>query len=41
MDPTEAWRRSLRTGTVAGIVVVYLALIGMLEAFDPRILIGN
>jgi branched-chain amino acid transport system permease protein len=41
MTGTEAVRRSLRAGLVAGIVVVYLALIGMIEAFDPRILIGD
>jgi branched-chain amino acid transport system permease protein len=41
MNGRDQLRSSIRTGIVAGIVLVYLALIGMIEAFDTRILIGD
>ena len=34
-------KRAIRTGLIGGIVVVYLGLVGMIEKFDPRFLVGG
>jgi branched-chain amino acid transport system permease protein len=41
MSGTDLRRRTIRAGLIGGIVVIYMALVGMIETFDARHLIHD
>ena len=41
MTGSKLWRRAVRAGLIGGVAVIYLALVGMVEKFEVRHLVGD